>query len=207
MSVNIVFVTGLGYSLIGALIMLVSHRALYEKASRIVAGYPKVLAALRIQRHDARCGFIILLAGNILQLIAACGYSVPSHYWGYSAASIVSLLLLYALWQSVSRWRVKRADAAARRDLRMGYETRRSVMLLEAARREAANGAVRDKAKSAPDRRIVYVTEDWECRWWSEKLGVPVERLRAAVREVGPMVGDIERHLGVLQPGRRPRAA
>src|SRR4051812_32454764 len=66
MNMNLVLATGLAYAFIGALIMFLSHRSIYRRATGIVAGYPKVLAALRAQRQDARFGLIVLLSGNIL---------------------------------------------------------------------------------------------------------------------------------------------
>ncbi len=41
----------------------------------------------------------------------------------------------------------------------------------------------------------MYVGKESDCRWWSDRFGVSPEALRAAVRQVGPMVKDIERHL------------
>jgi hypothetical protein len=43
-----------------------------------------------------------------------------------------------------------------------------------------------------PDRDRIDVNEDYELRDWSEKLGVRKEKLAAAVKNVGPMVKDVE---------------
>ena len=46
------------------------------------------------------------------------------------------------------------------------------------------------------ERQRIDVARDQECRYWSEKLGISAERLRRAVKEVGPWVEDVRRHLG-----------
>ena len=45
------------------------------------------------------------------------------------------------------------------------------------------------------DRQRVDVDQEWECVWWSEAFGVSVGELRAAVKEVGPLVAYIDRYL------------
>lgn len=54
------------------------------------------------------------------------------------------------------------------------------------------------KTGKADDIRI-NIHQDHEVRYWSQTLGVPPERLKQVVREVGPMVRDVKRHLGVAQ--------
>ena len=49
--------------------------------------------------------------------------------------------------------------------------------------------------RGARDRNSIDVTTDRECRYWCRKLGVSAERLREAVRAVGPRVQAVERHL------------
>lgn len=50
-----------------------------------------------------------------------------------------------------------------------------------------------DKDRRGPaDRLRVNVNEEYEVRYWAERLGVSEERLRAAVRAVGVMVKDVE---------------
>jgi hypothetical protein len=39
------------------------------------------------------------------------------------------------------------------------------------------------------------VDQEWECEWWSKGFGVSVETLKAAVKEVGPLIADLDRHL------------
>lgn len=196
MNMNLVLATGLAYAFIGALIMFLSHRAIYHRAAGIVAGYPKVLAALRAQRHDGRFGLVVLLAGNALQVLAALGYSAPIAHWHYPAAAVAAVLVLYGLWRVLVGRRVSRgSESYARQVKRPGYESRRSRVLLEAARREAANRLAREQAAGPRDRSVVYLAHDWECQWWSDKFGVSTAVLRATVRQTGPMVADIERHL------------
>jgi len=210
MNINLVLATGLAYAFLGAFIMFVSHRAIYHRATQIVAGYPKVLAALRAQRHDGRFGLIVLLSGNTLQVLAACGYSAPLVLWRYPAAAAAIALLLYGIWRLFVSRRVARSaavQAGDRRNYRPAYETRRSRVLLDAARRESANRLAREQAKGPRDRSVVYLAHEWECRWWSDKFGVSTVMLKAAVRQVGPMVADVERHFAVRSRGRYALAA
>lgn len=208
MNINLVLATGLAYAFIGALIMFLSHRALYVKATRIVAGYPKVLAALRAQRHDGRFGLIVLLCGNALQALAAFGYSASAAHWQVPFYAILAVLGLYLLRRTllarsaVSRGTEKSARTAGT-EVRRIYETRRSMILLEAARKEAATRRARELAQGPRDRSVVYVGLEWECRWWSDRFGVTPATLKDAVRHVGPMVRDVERHLALRQ-GRAP---
>ena len=207
MNINLVLAAGLAYAFIGAMIMFLSHRALYLKASRIVAGYPKVLAALRAQRYDGRFGLIVLLCGNALQVLAAFGYTVSPAHWRIPTFVVLAVLAIYAAWRiAAARSVVSRAAATpqtTRTRVRRVYETRRSMVLLEAARREAANRRARELAKGPRDRSVVYVGQDWECRWWSERFGVTPDVLKDAVRHVGPMVKDVERYFD--QKTRRTR--
>jgi hypothetical protein len=53
-----------------------------------------------------------------------------------------------------------------------------------------------DKSKTAADRKRIDVSEDYECRYWSERFGVSADELRQAVERVGPMVDDVARALG-----------
>lgn len=214
MQLNLVLLAGVGYSALGALVMFLSHKALYQKATRIVAGYPRELEALRLQQHDGRYGLIILLCGNVLQVLAACGYTVSPNYWRYPSATIVGVMVLYGLWRLLAALSARRAapvpQAAMPRNAvaaQRAFETRRSAVLLDAAIREAANRKAREQAKAPRNRNVVYVRHDWECRWWSDRFGVTQEVLRAAVSRVGPMVADVERYLGLNGRVGYPRAA
>lgn len=208
MNMNLVLATGLAYSFLGALIMFVSHRAIHRRATQIVAGYPKVLAALRAQRHDGRFGFIVLLSGNILQVLAALGFSAPLVHWRVPAIVVAAALVLYGVYRLLSFRRVYgREQGRERLVQRRPYESRRSMVLLEAARRESANRLAREQARGPRDRSVVYLAHEWECRWWSDRFGVSVDVLRVVVRQVGPMVVDVERHLSAWRRGRFALAA
>lgn len=197
MNINLVLLTGLAYAFIGTAIMYVSHRALYRRATLIVAGYPKVLAALRAQRHDGRFGFVVLACGNVLQVLAACGYDAPLAHWRIPVYAVLGAASVYGLWRVIHTRLAARQPAgseSARSPVRRIYESRRSMILLEAARREAENRHAREPSLQK-HRDVIYVGEEWECRWWSDRLGVSPEALKAAVREVGPMVRDVERYV------------
>jgi hypothetical protein len=206
MVTNLVMISGLLYVLIGAFIMLLAHRSLYRRATAIVAGYPRVLAALRMQRHDSRFGLTILLCGNVLQVLAAAGFALPLAYWLLPAAFIGCLLLTYAAWRVFSGRRIARSRSAPKAtQVPRVFETRRSWALLQAARSEAANRRARELARAPRDRSVVYVAQEWDCRWWSDRFGVTPEVLRATVRQIGPMVRDLEHHFKVRNV--RARAA
>ncbi len=53
-----------------------------------------------------------------------------------------------------------------------------------------------DPTKLARDRDRIDVNQDYECRYWSEKFHVSADELKAAVKQAGPMVKDVARHLG-----------
>jgi hypothetical protein len=210
MNINLVLATGLAYAFIGALIMFLSHRALYLNATRIVAGYPRVLAALRAQRYDGRFGLVVLLCGNVLQVVAACGYTLPLAHWRFPVYAGLAVIFVYGLYRTIGARRIAApvSRASSRVTVKRVYETRRSMVLLEAARHEAANRRARELAKGARDRSVVYVGQELYCRWWSDRFGVTPEALKAAVREVGPMVKDIERHFArKVRPAPYPLAA
>jgi hypothetical protein len=207
MDINLVLATGLGYTILGAVILFLSHRSLYVKATRIVAGYPKVLAALRAQRHDGRFGLTVLVCGNVLQILAAFGLRVPLDHWRVPLYAVLGAIAVYCVCRVfISRAARARGDRDSRRVVNHIYETRRSMVLLEAARREAATRRMRE-LDGPSDKGVVYVGEDWECRWWSERFGVSPETLKGAVREVGPMVEDIERYFGLKASRMRYAAA
>lgn len=51
------------------------------------------------------------------------------------------------------------------------------------------------RKRGKADRIRIAVTQRHELRHWCAALGVTQERLREAVREVGPMVADVKRYL------------
>jgi len=53
-----------------------------------------------------------------------------------------------------------------------------------------------DKTTRGPqDRSRIALGEDYEVRYWTEKLGVSRDRLEAAVAAVGNSADAVERHL------------
>ena len=50
-------------------------------------------------------------------------------------------------------------------------------------------------SRGPKDRTRVDVDQEWECAWWSNGFGVSVEELRAAVKEVGPLIADLDPYL------------
>ena len=50
--------------------------------------------------------------------------------------------------------------------------------------------------KGQQDRNRIDVSEEHELRYWTEKFHVSPDELRSAVQKVGPMVKDVQRHLG-----------
>ncbi len=53
-----------------------------------------------------------------------------------------------------------------------------------------------DKSKSgSPDRDRINVNEDYELQYWTKALGVSAERLREAVKAVGPTAAAVREHL------------
>jgi hypothetical protein len=47
-----------------------------------------------------------------------------------------------------------------------------------------------------PDRDRINTSEDYEVRDWAKKFGVSEDRLREAVKKVGPVASDVARQLG-----------
>jgi uncharacterized protein DUF3606 len=45
------------------------------------------------------------------------------------------------------------------------------------------------------DRQRINIDQEYEVRYWSQKLGVTPEALREAVKDVGPMASAVEQHL------------
>ena len=45
------------------------------------------------------------------------------------------------------------------------------------------------------DSTTIQLGEDFEIRYWEEKLGVPEEEIRKAISKVGPMVGAVRDEL------------
>ena len=49
--------------------------------------------------------------------------------------------------------------------------------------------------KGMQDRTRINTSEDYELRYWSEKLGVTHDQLKAAVNKVGNSVSAVEKEL------------
>ncbi len=50
-------------------------------------------------------------------------------------------------------------------------------------------------SRGPKDRTRVDLDQQWEVIWWSKGFGVSLEELTAAVKEVGPLVADLDRYL------------
>ena len=140
MNTNIILVSGLAYALLGALILAMSHRSVCDAATQLIAGYPRVLAKLRVKRHDGRFGLGFLSCGIFLQVVAACGYTAPLAQWHVPALMALFILLLYSIWRLVAERPVvmRRAQSPGHRNIgKRVYETRRSFRLRQAAVAEA----------------------------------------------------------------------
>ena len=46
--------------------------------------------------------------------------------------------------------------------------------------------------RGSQDKARINLNEDYEVKYWSERLGVSVKELKTAVEAVGPMVKDVE---------------
>ena len=54
-----------------------------------------------------------------------------------------------------------------------------------------------DRKKKGPqDASRVNVHESWEVEYWTKRLGVTPAKLKETVQKVGPMVKDVQKHLG-----------
>ncbi len=54
-----------------------------------------------------------------------------------------------------------------------------------------------DLTRSGPeDQKKIDVNQSWEIDSWTKKLEVSEQELKDAVSEAGPLVVDVERHLG-----------
>jgi len=51
------------------------------------------------------------------------------------------------------------------------------------------------KKKRAQDRSRISTSEDYEVRYWSKKLGVSPDELKAAVKKVGNSAAAVEKEL------------
>lgn len=49
--------------------------------------------------------------------------------------------------------------------------------------------------QQAPRAEKIYITEEFECRFWSRKLHTTPEELMEIVKKVGPYVSDVRKAL------------
>jgi hypothetical protein len=75
------------------------------------------------------------------------------------------------------------------------FDSRRAMRLREAAVAQQAQHEARERKLHQHRGRIIFLSAEWERRWWCQKLSVTTDTLQAAVRQVGPMVDDVERYL------------
>jgi len=52
-----------------------------------------------------------------------------------------------------------------------------------------------DTTKTAQDRKLISLQEDYEVRDWSKSLGCTPEQLKAAVKAVGPSADAVRKYL------------
>jgi hypothetical protein len=198
MGVNLILATGVACSVGGALFMLASHRAIRNAAALMVA-YPRELDRRRVQRQDRRFGFCMMIFGCVLYALAACGFSAPMGLWRYPAVAAIATILVYCIARlATSRRKTnrrRRPASSQKSAMTVLYDTPRSIRLRDAAQLESANLHAMEAARAPRDNGVVYLAREWDRRWWSDRFGVSTDVIKAAMREVGPMSKDIERHL------------
>lgn len=53
------------------------------------------------------------------------------------------------------------------------------------------------KIREPQDRTKINVNETWELEYWTKKFNVSAEKLKTAVKAVGPSVAKVKVHLGL----------
>jgi hypothetical protein len=51
------------------------------------------------------------------------------------------------------------------------------------------------KDRGHRDRDRIDISHEQECRYWGDKLGVSSDKIKDAVKQVGPRAKDVEHHL------------
>jgi hypothetical protein len=51
------------------------------------------------------------------------------------------------------------------------------------------------KDRGHRNRDRIDISQEQECRYWGEKLGVSSDKIKDAVKQVGPMAKAVEHHL------------
>ena len=192
MHVNLLHAAGVACATIGAFLFLTSLSSTLRARSRIVPMYSRELARRRATQLDLRFGLGLTALGGLMTFLALRGISVPVGVWRYAIWSAAAAGVVYGLLRLAAFRPVHRARSRARPVL---YETQRSKTLREAAEREASRLVAREIAAAPCDGAVIYLRSHWERQWWSDKLGVSTAALAAAVRQVGCMKHDVQRHL------------
>ena len=86
------------------------------------------------------------------------------------------------------------AGSGAFRDTPRSF-SRRTANLRDAARKQFGARTALETFRDPRRSPVIFTSQHWHQRWWCEKLDVTADVLRAAIREVGPMTADVERHL------------
>ncbi len=55
-------------------------------------------------------------------------------------------------------------------------------------------------SEKAPDDAAIDVTKESDCRYWSRRFGVRPKELKAAIREIGSNLRDVERYFADRKP-------
>jgi hypothetical protein len=195
MQTNLLMVLAFGCGFVGALFTLTSQYALWRRGRRVVVAYPRVLARLHARRLDRRFGLFLLGFAAAAYALASRGYSAPLSLWQYPATALAAVSAVYLVARLVALYR-RPARSTGARTL---YETPRTRTLRDAAISESAALRAMEIARDPRDRGIVFLAREWDRRWWSNRLGASSDAIRAAIRQVGPMVTDIEQHLNRQQ--------
>ena len=150
---NLIAASALACTLLGAFVLFISHSSVYRTASHTIAGYPRVLDRLRVQRHDARLGLVLIGCGVALQALVGLGFSAPLSMWRYPTFAALLGMLPYAVWRlTAARMRPTAARKGPRKVGMRVYETRRSARLRQAALAQAP-------ALHALEQRLVSLTQ------------------------------------------------
>ena len=192
MQSNLVMLTALTSGAVGALLALTAQCAVWRTGRNLVA-YPRVLARLHARRLDRRFGLLLLGSAAALYALASLGYSAPLSFWRYPAVVFGGLTAAYTMARLFVLYRRASRTGTARTI----YETPRTRTLREAALSESAALRAMEIARAPRDNGIVFLAREWDRRWWASRLGASSDTIRAAIRQVGPMVKDIEQHLSL----------
>ena len=97
--------------------------------------------------------------------------------------------------QKVKTVKTARTKTATRRATTKTSPARgRSLSAGKAAAKNRTGGDNLRK-RGPQDRSRINVNEEWEVKYWCERLGVTPARLRSAVKKAGPMAKDVRREL------------